>query len=170
MVFALIHSWRAYWQSLLRHVYPSTIDTRQPSLVRDYSSPPAHLYLLPLHISAPLFDSTNSPPVLHVFDVPRIDLILAGRYPPYSLEKSKMMIKMSTPSLPPRPAFLNGKANGTANGGDAKKRWGKWFLFVLALALSSGGVLMQMKVLNMNMNGSGLLAALRGRLMGIGGK
>ncbi|EIM88943.1 NAD-aldehyde dehydrogenase [Stereum hirsutum FP-91666 SS1] len=99
-----------------------------------------------------------------------IDLILAGRYPPYSLEKSKMMIKMSTPSLPPRPAFLNGKANGTANGGDAKKRWGKWFLFVLALALSSGGVLMQMKVLNMNMNGSGLLAALRGRLMGIGGK
>lgn len=113
-------------------------------------------------------DSTNSPPVLHTFDVARIDLILAGRYPPYSLEKSKMMIKMSTPSLPPRPAFLNGTANGTAN--EAKKRWGKWFLFVLALALSSGGVLMQMKVLNVNGSASGLLAALRGRLMGIGGK
>lgn len=98
-------------------------------------------------------------------------MIIAGRYPPYSHEKSKMMIKMSTPSLPPRPAFLNATANGTAkngsgNGDASKKRWGKWFLFVLALALGSGGVLMQMKVIN----ASGLLAAVRGRLIGSGKK
>jgi hypothetical protein len=101
-----------------------------------------------------------------MFDTHRIDMLMAGRYPPYSLEKSKMMIKMSMPSLPPRPASFNATAssNGKANGGAQKKRWGKWFLFVLALALSSGGVLMQMKVIN----GSGLFAVLRGRLIGNG--
>ncbi|THH14250.1 hypothetical protein EW146_g6054 [Bondarzewia mesenterica] len=58
-----------------------------------------------------------------------LDMIMSGRYPPYTVgKKSQALEALTFPSLPPRNA--------------GNRRWGKWFLFALAVALSSSGVLM----------------------------
>lgn len=59
-----------------------------------------------------------------------IDRILGARYPPYDDKKLKAVAALANTKLPPRNAF---KFQGE------KKRWGRWFL--LALALAVAGVL-----------------------------
>ncbi|TFY56737.1 hypothetical protein EVG20_g8816 [Dentipellis fragilis] len=61
-----------------------------------------------------------------------VEMMMSGRYPPYTVAKASSMAKLIIPSLPSRPSYLP-KLEGTV-APKTSNRWGVWFLVAVAVA------------------------------------